>query len=42
MTSNACSALDNINLNTSMADATTLSAELMSDIVDYYCNGELS
>lgn len=42
MTSNACSALDNINLNTSMADATTLSAELMADIVDYYCNGELS
>jgi hypothetical protein len=42
MTEIACNDLDNIDLNISQDDATQLSAELMSDIVDYYCNGELS
>jgi len=42
MTETACDALDNIDLQTQPDAATQLSAEMMADIVDYYCNGELS
>lgn len=42
MTSAACDDLDDIDLNTTPDAATQLSAEMMADIVDYYCNGELS
>jgi hypothetical protein len=42
MTEDACDDLDEIDLSTTPDAATQLSAEMMADIVDYYCNGELS
>lgn len=42
MTGTACDSLDSIDLNTTPDAATMMSAELMADIVDYYCNNGLS
>ena len=42
MASDACSALDSMNLNTTQDAANTMSAEMMADVLDWYCNGELS
>ena len=42
MTSDACDDLDDIDLSMLADAATQLSAEMMADIVDYYCNGGVS
>ena len=42
MTSDACDALNNMNLSTTQDAANVMSAEMMADVVDFYCNGALS
>lgn len=42
MSGNACAALDNMSLSTTPNAATIMSAEMMADVLDYYCNGGIS
>lgn len=42
MTSDACDALNNMDLSTTQDAANVISAEMMADVVDFYCNGALS